>query len=90
MARELTKQFEEFRRGTVRELGRVLHETAAPRGEVVLVIAGREAPVLDEDALRARARRCAADGTERPRRGARSDWRTRDAPRNLAYRLAHE
>ena len=39
VARELTKQFEEFRRGTVRELSESYREHA-PRGEVVLLIAG--------------------------------------------------
>ena len=42
VARELTKQFEEFRRGTPAEL--LAHYTAAqPRGEIVLLVAGRTA-----------------------------------------------
>ncbi len=42
VARELTKQFEEYRRGTPAEL--LAHYRAAPpRGEIVLVIAGRTA-----------------------------------------------
>jgi 16S rRNA (cytidine1402-2'-O)-methyltransferase len=41
VARELTKQFEEFRRGPAAEL--VAHYTAhPPRGEIVLVIRGRD------------------------------------------------
>lgn len=41
VARELTKKFEEFRRGTAAEL--VAHYNARPpKGEIVLLIAGRE------------------------------------------------
>ena len=39
VARELTKQFEEVRRGTVAELA-AYYDDAPPRGEVVIVIAG--------------------------------------------------
>jgi len=42
VARELTKQFEEYRRGTPAEL--LAHYTATPpRGEIVLLVAGRTA-----------------------------------------------
>ena len=40
VARELTKKFEEFRRGTPREL-LTHYETRPPKGEIVLVISGR-------------------------------------------------
>ena len=40
VARELTKQYEELRRGTVAELA-AYYEQSPPRGEVVIVIAGR-------------------------------------------------
>jgi 16S rRNA (cytidine1402-2'-O)-methyltransferase len=88
VARELTKQFEEFRRGTVQSLAESYQETA-PRGEVVLVIAGAETPVLDETALRDRARELRADGLS-ARDVARVLTEESHAPRNLAYRLAHE
>ena len=88
VARELTKQFEEFRRGTVRVLAESYME-AAPRGEVVLVIAGAEPAVLDEDALRTRARALRADGLS-ARDVVRVLVEEAQAPRNLAYRLAHE
>ena len=88
VARELTKQFEEFRRGTVRALAESYME-AAPRGEVVLVIAGAEPAVLDEDALRTRARALRADGLS-ARDVVRVLTEEAHAPRNLAYRLAHE
>jgi 16S rRNA (cytidine1402-2'-O)-methyltransferase len=50
VARELTKQFEEFKRGTVGELARHYGE-ADPKGEVVLVIAGAESPAVSEAEL---------------------------------------
>jgi len=49
VARELTKKFEEFRRGTAGEL--LAHYQAhPPKGEIVLVISGRRASrqLLDE------------------------------------------
>ena len=88
VARELTKQFEEFRRGTVRALAES-YKDEAPRGEVVLVIAGAEPAVLDEDALRTRARALRADGLS-ARDVVRVLTDEAHAPRNLAYRLAHE
>jgi 16S rRNA (cytidine1402-2'-O)-methyltransferase len=54
VARELTKIYEEFQRGTVDEM--LAHYQAnPPRGEIVIVIAGappREVIVWDEDAVR--------------------------------------
>ncbi len=51
VARELTKAFEEFRRGTLDELARHYADAEPPRGEIVICVAppaGREAP-SDED-----------------------------------------
>ncbi len=88
VARELTKAFEEFRRGTVAELA-AYHESTEPRGEIVIVVAGGRAAPLDEDALRSRAAELRAEG-----RAAREivQLLMEDArvPRNLAYRIAHE
>lgn len=88
VARELTKQFEEFRRGTVRELARYYGEHE-PRGEVVLLLAGAPPLVIDEPRLRERAAALRAE-----RMSARDVTRvlmeTEHAPRNLAYRIAHE
>lgn len=89
VARELTKQYEELRRGTVAALAAYYSE-APPRGEIVIVIAGASAPPqVPESELRTRAAELRAEGTV-----------TRDivrvlidelgAPRNLAYRIAHE
>jgi len=88
VARELTKQFEEFRRGTVRSLAESYRE-AAPRGEVVIVIAGGVVPEPDEAALRDRARELHERGLS-TRDVARVLTEEAHAPRNLAYRLAHE
>jgi 16S rRNA (cytidine1402-2'-O)-methyltransferase len=89
VARELTKQFEEARRGTVAELA-AYYVDAPPRGEVVIVIAGAEAPeTVSEDALRARAAELRAEGRS-ARDVAAVLTAELGAPRNLAYRMAHE
>jgi 16S rRNA (cytidine1402-2'-O)-methyltransferase len=88
VARELTKQYEELRRGTLAELAAYYGETP-PRGEVVILIAGRIPRATSEDELRARANELRAEG-----RSARDVAAVLSAelgaPRNLAYRLAHE
>jgi 16S rRNA (cytidine1402-2'-O)-methyltransferase len=89
VARELTKQFEETRRGTVADLA-AYYVDAPPRGEVVIVIAGAEAPpTVSEDELRARAAELRAGGLSARDVAARLTAEL-GAPRNLAYRLAHE
>ena len=53
VARELTKQFEEYRKGLAGEL--LAHYTAhPPKGEIVLVIAGRGKRRPHEDAVEPR------------------------------------
>jgi 16S rRNA (cytidine1402-2'-O)-methyltransferase len=88
VARELTKQYEELRRGTLAELA-AYYGQAPPRGEVVILIAGRIPRATSEDELRARANQLRAEG-----RSARDIATVLSAelgaPRNLAYRLAHE
>jgi 16S rRNA (cytidine1402-2'-O)-methyltransferase len=88
VARELTKQYEELRRGTVAELA-AYYDHTPPRGEVVIVIAGFIPAAVSEDELRARAVALRAEG-----RSARDIAAVLSAelgaPRNLAYRLAHE
>lgn len=88
VARELTKHFEEVRRGTVRSLA-ASYATEGPRGEVVLVIAGGTPHQLDESDLRVRARSLRDSGLS-ARDVARVLTDEANAPRNLAYRLAHE
>ena len=89
VARELTKQFEELRRGTVDALA-TYYLDASPRGEIVIVIEGAAAPVgASEDELRARAAELRSEGhSARDIAAALADELA--APRNLAYRLAHE
>jgi 16S rRNA (cytidine1402-2'-O)-methyltransferase len=89
IARELTKQYEEVRHGTVSELA-AYYSDAPPRGEIVIVIAGADAPQgASEEQVRARAAELRAEG-----RSARDIAATLaaelGASRNLAYRVAHE
>lgn len=88
VARELTKEFEEFRRGTVDELARYYTDTPA-RGEVVIVVSGRTPVTPDETALRERAQLLRAAGAT-VRDVARTLVAETGAPRNLAYRIAQE
>lgn len=61
VAREMTKQFEEVRRGTVSEL-RAYYSDTPPRGEVVIVLAGAEVRAADESDVRTRARTLVSEG----------------------------
>jgi len=88
VARELTKQHEEIRRGTVTELA-AYYRDAPPRGEVVVLVEGRPDAEPDEGALRARAR-ALRDAGASSRDIVQDLTGTGGAPRNLAYRLAHE
>jgi 16S rRNA (cytidine1402-2'-O)-methyltransferase len=87
VARELTKKFEEVRRGTVRELA-AYHQASPPRGEVVVVLGGAPPVTLDEDMLESLARTWREEGLP-AREVARRLSEEHGAPRNLAYRLAH-
>src|SRR5450432_918916 len=88
VARELTKQFEEVRRGTLDELA-LYYDEAPPRGEVVLVIAGAPAVVADENAAREKARALRAGGLS-ARDVARTLVAEQGITRNAAYKLAQE
>lgn len=88
VARELTKHFEELRRGTLEEVAAYAQEVP-PRGEVVIVLGGAppvEAP--SEEALGALAEQLRAEGVP-PRELQRRLVELHGASRNLAYRLAH-
>ena len=92
VAREMTKQFEDVRRGTMSEL-RAYYEGMPVRGEVVLVIGPAPREAVSEDAVRERV-------LERVRALRASGVSSRDAAaavaqelgvsKNLAYRLAQE
>ena len=88
VARELTKQFEEVRRGTLRELA-AYYEGSPPRGEVVIVIEGAQASEPDESAAREQARALRAAGIS-ARDVARALVADQGIARNVAYRLAQE
>lgn len=87
VARELTKKFEEIRRGTVAELAEHYAEEG-PRGEVVIVLGPREEEQVDEDALRTVADSMRAEG-KTPREIVAA-LTAMGAARNVAYRLGHE
>ena len=88
VARELTKQFEEFKRGSVAQLSSVYRD-ADPKGEVVLVIAGAEKRVVTEDELDDAASELRAAG-KAPRDVMDHLVSALGAPRNVAYRIAHQ
>ena len=88
VARELTKQFEEFKRGSVTELARA-YQDADPKGEVVLVIEGAEKPKVTESELSDAAKKLRASGRA-PRDVMDHLVSSLGAPRNLAYKIAHE
>jgi 16S rRNA (cytidine1402-2'-O)-methyltransferase len=88
VARELTKQFEEFKRGSVAQLSGVYRD-ADPKGEVVLVIAGAEKRVVTEDELDDAASELRAAG-KAPRDVMDHLVSALGAPRNVAYRIAHQ
>ncbi len=88
VARELTKKFEEYARGTVAELAYRFLETPA-RGEVVILISGAEGERLSETLLAAEANRMRDEGTA-PREIVERLVSGHGVPRSLAYRLAHK
>lgn len=87
IARELTKQFEELRRGTLESLSAYYHVTP-PRGEVVIVIAGAPAEAPDERELHDEARALRARGLSV--RDVAAELTRRGVARNVAYRLAQK
>jgi 16S rRNA (cytidine1402-2'-O)-methyltransferase len=88
VARELTKHFEEIRRGTLEEVA-AYYEQVPPKGEIVFVLAGATTAEPTEDGLRATADALRAEGF-RPRDIVRMLMDEHGASRNLAYRLAHD
>ncbi len=86
VAREMTKLYEEFRRGTVSEL-RAYYEGSAPRGEIVLLLGGvtTEPPSEEMVAARVQALQDAGMSTRDAAAAAAAEL---GVPRRLAYRLA--
>ena len=88
-ARELTKQFEDLRRGTAGDLARYYEESPA-RGEVVLLVAGApERAPADETVIRDRARALRTSGLSARDTAAQLTAELAVA-RNVAYRIAQE
>ncbi len=89
LARELTKHFETFVRGTVAEVAAYLAEQA-PRGEIVLVLGGapvRAGPDVQDLAAQVAAWRAAGDTPRTIQQRLTTEF---GVARNMAYRLAHE
>ena len=88
VAREMTKQFEEVRRGTVGEL-RAYYLDKPPRGEIVLVIDAMPVQAPSDEVVRERVRALRAGGMS-TRDVAALVAEELGVPRRLAYRLAQE
>ena len=88
VARELTKLYEEFWRGTIAEA--IAHYTQIePKGEFTLVVAGAqlEMPVLSEDALKVELQQIMAQGVSRSQASRQLAQLTKVSRRQL-YQLA--
>jgi 16S rRNA (cytidine1402-2'-O)-methyltransferase len=88
VAREMTKQFEEVRRGTLSEL-RAYYEGSPPRGEVVLVIGPAPEAAVSDERVRERVRALRVSGMS-TRDAAATVAGELGVSRKLAYRLAQE
>ena len=88
VARELTKRFEEFKRGSVAGLANV-YGKADPKGEVVLVIAGAEERIVSESDLNEAAKKLRESGRS-PRDVMDYLVSALGASRNAAYKIAHQ
>jgi len=86
VAREMTKQFEEVRRGTVGEL-RTYYEEHPARGEVVLLIGGATPAPVSDDAVKARVRELRSSGMS-ARDAAAATARELGVSKKLAYGFA--
>ena len=88
VAREMTKQFEEVRRGTVAEL-RAYYESRPPRGEIVLVLDAAARIAVSESEVSERVRALRSSGLS-ARDAAHAVASELGVPKRLAYRLAQE
>jgi 16S rRNA (cytidine1402-2'-O)-methyltransferase len=88
VAREMTKQFEEVRRGTVSAL-RAYYDVQPPRGEVVLVLGSTQQVAPSDDRVRERVRALRASGMS-ARDTASTVAAELGVPKRVAYRMAQE
>jgi len=89
VAREMTKQFEEARRGTVGELRAYYEGKGPPRGEVVVVLGPSEDREASEELVRERVQALRSQGIS-SRDAAASVAAELGVPRRVAYRFAQE
>ena len=88
VAREMTKQFEETRRGTVSEL-MAYYKDSPPRGEVVIVLGAAPKQVVGDDEIRDRVRALRAQGMS-AKDTALAVAKELGVPRRVAYQLTQE
>ncbi len=88
VAREMTKQYEEVRRGTVAEL-RAYYEEHPPRGEVVVVLGAAIREAASDDLVRQRVRTLRAQGMS-SRDVAAIVAEELGVPKRLAYKMAQD
>ena len=88
VAREMTKQFEEVRRGTVAELV-AYYKSQEPRGEFVIVVGGAVAGPVDEAAVRDRVRSLRSEGHS-AKDTAAIVAKELGVSKNMAYRMTQE
>lgn len=88
VSRELTKKFEETRRGTIAELAGYF-EKSESRGEFVIVVAGAEVVESTDDEIRAAVSQLREEGKS-PREITERLIAQFGTARNRAYKLAHE
>jgi 16S rRNA (cytidine1402-2'-O)-methyltransferase len=88
VAREMTKRFEEVRRGTVAELAAYYRETP-PRGEVVIVLGGAAAIEVTDDSVRERVRALRAEGMS-ARDVASTVAAELGVPKRMVYRMTQD
>ena len=88
LARELTKRFEEVRRGTVASLSEMIGEGEGLKGEIVLVVAGATERAPTEAEARDTVSRMRSEGASSRDIIERLTGEL-GVPRNVAYKLAH-
>jgi 16S rRNA (cytidine1402-2'-O)-methyltransferase len=86
VAREMTKQYEEVRRGTLSQLSAYYRDNP-PRGELVVLVAAAPPQAPSDDAIRERVRALRASGLS-ARDAAAVVAGELGVPKNVAYRLA--
>lgn len=87
VCRELTKRYEEIRRGSVAALRSGMGDN--PRGEFVLIVAGGTPREMTQDEISELSAQLRSEGLS-PRQMVERLTQEFSIPRNIAYKLAHE